>query len=142
MMHDTELLQYVYKTTDMGCHGIQSVIDHAQSTALRAKLQDQQQEYQKLRSEAQALLEARNEAPQGIGPMARVSADLMASGKMMVDHTDSKIAEMTIQGNQMGINKTIKHLHDYSGQDDAILALTKKLLATEEANAEQLKAFL
>ncbi len=142
MLHDTELLQYVYKTADMGCKGIRSVLNHTQSTTLKDKLKEQHLEYQKLRSQAQNLLEARNELPKGVGPIADVSADIMSAGKMMIQHTDSKIAEMTIQGNQMGINKTIKHLHDYSGRDDTIRTLTKKLLATEEANAKQLKRFL
>lgn len=142
MMHDTELLQYVYKTTDMGCDGIQSVLNYVQSAALKDKLKDQQEEYRKLRSQAKTLLETRNEFPKGVGPIAKVSTDVISTGKMIVDHTDSKIAEMTIQGNQMGINKTIKHLHDYSGKDDAIRALTEKLLATEQANAEQMKSYL
>ena len=142
MMHDTELLQYLYKTTDMGCKGIDSVLDHVQSTALKDKLVEQEKEYQKLRGQAKDLLESRNEPPKGVGPIAEASADMMAAGKMMVDHTDSKIAEMTIQGNQMGVSKTIKHLHDYNGQDETIRDLTEKLLATEEANAEQLKSFL
>lgn len=142
MMHDTELLQYVYKTTDMGCDGIQSVLDYVQSADLKDKLKDQQDEYRNLRSQAKTLLEKRNELPKGVSPIAKVSADVMSTGKMMVDHTDSKIAEMTIQGNQMGINKTIEHLHDYHGQNVTIRALTEKLLATEQANAEQLKSFL
>ena len=142
MMHDIELLQYVYKTTDMGCKGIKSGLDYTQNAFLKNELQNQYKEYQKLRSEAQALLEARNELPKGVGAMAEMSTDVMSAGKMMVDRTDSKIAEMTIKGNQMGINKTIKHLNDYDGQDESVLVLTKKLLATEEANAELLKPFL
>jgi hypothetical protein len=142
MMHDTVLLQYVYKTTDMGYDGIQSELNYVQSPLLKDKLSAQQEEYRKLRSEAETLLESRGELPKGIGPITKASAELMSTGKMMVDRTDSKIAEMTIKGNQMGINKTIKHLHDYSGQDTAIRGLTEKLLATEETNAEQLKRFL
>lgn len=142
MMHDTELLQYVYKTTDMGCEGIQSVLNYAQSTALKDKLNEQHKEYEKLRSQAQNLLEARQEPPKGVGTIAKMSADVMSAGKMMVDHTDSKIAEMTIQGNQMGVSKTIKHLHDYGGQDTTVRTLAEKLLATEQANVEQLKSFL
>lgn len=142
MMHDTELLQYVYKTTDMGCKGIESVENYIQSTALKDKLKDQKVEYQKLRDQAKDLLAARNEPPKGVGPIAEASADVMAAGKMITNHTDSKIAEMTIQGNQMGVNKTIKHLHDYSGSNDTVRTLTQKLLATEEANVEQLKSFL
>lgn len=142
MMHDTQLLQYVYKTADMGCEGIQSVLDYTQSTPLKDKLKDQYKEYSDLRKQAQNLLEARQEPPKGAGAFARVSADFMAAGKMVVEHTDSKIAEMAIQGNQMGINKTIKHLHDYSGQNGTVRALAEKLLTTEQANAEQLKSFL
>lgn len=142
MMHDTELLQYVYKTTDMGCKGIESVENYIQSTALKDKIKDQKVEYQKLRDQAKDLLAARNELPKGVGPIAEASADVMAAGKMITNHTDSKIAEMTIQGNQMGVNKTIKHLHDYSGSNDTVRTLTQKLLATEEANVEQLKSFL
>lgn len=142
MIHDTELLQYVYKTADMGCKGIESVLDYTQSADLREKLTAQEEEYQKIREQALLLLEKRNEQPAGAGPIAKASADLMVTGEMMVNHTDSKIAEMTIQGNQTGINKTIKHLHSYDGQDHAVRALAEKLLATEESNAEQLKSFL
>ncbi|MDU7337613.1 MAG: hypothetical protein E7L17_05800 [Clostridium sp.] len=142
MMHDTELLQYVYKTTDMGCKGIESVQNYVQSTALKDQLREQKEEYQKIRAQAQSMLAARNEPPKSVGAVAEISADVMAAGKIMVNHTDSKIAEMTIQGNQMGVNKTIKHLHDYSGNNDIVRSLTQKLLATEEANAEQLKRYL
>lgn len=50
--------------------------------------------------------------------------------------------EMTIQGNNMGVSKTIEHLHDYDGDDEEVRQLVEKLLATEEANVEQLKPFL
>ena len=142
MMHDTELLQYVYKTTDMGSKGIESVENYIQSTALKDKLKEQKVEYQKLRDQAKDLLAARNEHPKGVSPIAEASADVMAAGKMITNHTDSKIAEMTIQGNQMGVNKTIKHLHDYNRTNDTVRTLTQKLLATEESNVEQLKSFL
>ena len=142
MLHNVEMLQYVYKTTDMGCEGIESVLGYVQNPDLEKKLKEQLIEYQKLRSEAGRLLEERNEKPKGVGTMAKVSSEVMSAGKMVIEHTDSKIAEMTIQGNQMGINKTIKHLHDYSGDDETVRTLTEKLLATEQANAEQLKSFL
>jgi hypothetical protein len=61
---------------------------------------------------------------------------------MLVDHSDSKIAEMTIQGNQTGINKTINAPARLYRQDAASRGLTEKLLATEQSNAEQLKKYL
>ena len=74
--------------------------------------------------------------------MAKISSEVMAHGQMLLNDSVSKIAEMTIQGNNMGVSKTIQHLHDYSGDDEEVRALTRKLLATEEANVEQLKPFL
>jgi hypothetical protein len=142
MLHDTELLQYVYKTTDMGCKGIQTVLNRAKSENLKSTLTQQQREYAKLRDEARAILESKREKPKGVSPVSKLSADMMTSLKMMTGRSDSKIAEMTIQGNQLGITKTAKHLNNYSGGDETVRSLTKKLLETEEANAKQLQRFL
>ena len=49
---------------------------------------------------------------------------------------------MTIQGNNMGISKTIQHLHDYTGNGQAAVELANRLLATQRANVEQLQAYL
>ena len=53
-----------------------------------------------------------------------------------------KIAEMMIQGNTMGMTKSLKHLHDYHGKDERVRDLANKLLKTEEANIQQMKKFL
>ena len=58
-----------------------------------------------------------------------------------MDHSASKIAEMTIQGNNMGISKTLQHIHDYHGGGPA-KDLAQRLLSAEEAGVEQLKPFL
>ena len=142
MLPENELLQYVHKTADMGCGGIESVLNYAGGGDLRRALQQQLSEYQELRSEAASLLEQRGEDPSDAGVVAKVSADLMSAGKLILDGSDSQIAEMTIEGNNMGVSKTLRHLHDYEGRDPAVRDLTQKLLATERANVEQLQAFL
>ena len=141
MMPDTELLQYIHKTADMGCKGLNDVMKYADND-LRKVLNDQLTEYEKLREQAASMLRGRREEPNGAGTMAKISAEVMSAGQLMMDHSASKIAEMTIQGNNMGVSKTIKHLHDYQGTDENVRALGEKLLATEEANVEQLKPFL
>ena len=141
MLPETELLQYVYKTADMGVEGINAVLDYAQSPELKKVLRDQKSEYVRYKEQAGRMLEAKNENLTGANPIAKVSSYAMAAGKLMMDRSSSKIAEMTIQGNSMGVSKTIKHLHDYPEHDEA-RKLTEQLLATEKANIEQLKPFL
>lgn len=139
---ENELLQYIYKTTAMGVEGINCVLDDVQNQALKDVLQDQLTEYAKLQKSAGQLLHARGETPQGVGNMAKLSAQMMTAGQIWLDDSSTKIAEMTIQGNNMGVTKTLRHLHDYTGSDKQISALTQKLLATEQANVKQLQAFL
>lgn len=141
MLPETELLQYVYKTADMGVEGINAVLDYADNPELKKVLRDQKSEYVRYKDQAGRMLEARSENLTGANPIAKVSSYAMATGKLIMDHSASKIAEMTIQGNSMGVSKTIKHLHDYPEHDEA-RKLTEQLLATEKANIEQLKPFL
>ena len=141
MLPETELLQYVYKTADMGVEGIAAVIDYAPSAELKKVLRDQMSEYVRYKDQAGKMLAESGEALTGANPIAKISSSAMAAGKLLIDPSASKIAEMTIQGNSMGVTKTITHLHDYPAHDEA-RKLTEQLLATDKANIEQLKVFL
>lgn len=141
MLPENELLQYVYKTADMGVVGIEAVLDYATDPELKKVLRDQMSEYVCCRTEAEQMLVERSDDGKGVNPIAKMSAEAMATGKLMMDPSTSNIAEMTIQGNNMGVSKTLRHLHDYPKQDDA-RRLTEQLLRIEQANIEQLKPFL
>ncbi len=141
MLPEMELLQYVYKTADMGCEGINAVESHAEEKMLR-ELKRQRAEYEHIRGEADALIRQRGDSPGGAGKMAKLSADMMSAGQLAMDDSRSKIAEMMIQGTTMGIVKTIRHLRDYDGQDDKPRALGQRLLDTQESNVEKMKAYL
>ena len=127
-MKDIELLQYVHETAEMGILGLQDIVGQVQTAKLKKSLQGQIAEYQTIASEAAKLLQAKGTAPKDPSLMAHSS--------------DSKIAEMTIKGNNMGITKGLKHLHDYEGNDRQVRSLAEKLLSTEQANVEQMKPFL
>lgn len=141
MIPENELLQYVYKTADMGVAGIEAVLEFTTSSELKKVLRDQMSEYVGCRTQAEQLLAARSDGSTGVNPIAKMSAQAMATGKLLLDASASKIAEMTIQGNSMGVSKTLRHLHDYTQNDDA-RRLAEDLLRIEQANIEQLKAFL
>lgn len=74
--------------------------------------------------------------------MARLSSEVMSTVQTISDPSDSKIAEMVMKGNNMGITKGLKHLHDYEGDDPKVRTLAERLLSTEQANVEQMKPFL
>ena len=141
MLPEMELLQYIYKTADMGCEGIQAVEEKAEEK-MRAELKKEMDEYVEIRSEADDMIHQRGEEPDGAGIMARMSANMMSAGQLAMDDSRSKIAEMMIQGTTMGIVKTIRHIRDYEGDDHEAKKLAQKLLDTQEKNVEKMKAFL
>ena len=142
MITETELLQYIHETAEMGVEGIADVLDYAEDKQMHDILSTQMREYENLEKDAEKLLRRYGEDPKDVGVMAKTGARVMSAGKLMTDRSISKIAEMTIEGNTMGITKTIKHLHDYSGNDPKVVDLTNTLLETQRRNVEQLQRYL
>ncbi len=141
MMPTMELLQYIYKTADMGCQGIDAVTGSA-TDKLRDELMGQREEYDRIRDQAEQAIRARGDDPGGAGRMAKLSAEWMSAMQLSMDDSPSKIAEMTIQGATMGIVKTIKHLNDAKGDDEEARDLGRRLLKLQEENVERMKAYL
>lgn len=138
---EMELLQYIYKTADMGCEGIDAVEPHAEQKMLE-ELKRERIEYESIRSDADAMIRRGGDTPAGTGAMAKMGADMMTAAEMMMDDSRSKIAEMMIQGTTMGIVKTIRHLKDYEGKDRQARQLGERLLNIQEENVEKMKAYL
>ena len=138
---EMELLQYLYKTADMGCERIDAVEKHAEQKLL-GELKRQRSEYENVRSDAAQMIRNSGEEPGGNGLMARLSTGMMTACQMARDDSRSKIAEMMIRGNTSGVIKGLKNLHQMEQQDDSVSALSLKLLDTESANVDQMKQFL
>lgn len=141
MLQEEELLQYVCKGADMGREGIHAVLGYVRDEELKRTLRGQEEVYRTLREEAKAQLRSRGQTPKEVGTMTRASTEVMSAGKLLMDRSGSKIAEMTIQGHNMGVSKTLQHLHDYHG-DGPARELAQRLMAAGQAGAEELKPFL
>ena len=142
MLNNTDLLNHIRQTTEMGRDGIDMVMEYAEYKPFRDALQDQKAEYSRLYRAADTMLRLRGGEPQELSAIAKLSSELSSSMKTMRDHSTSKIAEMMIQGNTRGMTKSLQCLDQYSGDDKEVKALAEKLLRTEEANIEQMKPFL
>ena len=142
MLSETQLLNHIYQTAEMGCDGIQSVLQYANEPKLTEALNRQYAEYQKLQNSAGAMLHQRGREPKGIGTMAKMGSEAMSAMKTMMDHSATKIAEMMIQGSTMGVTKSLRTIRDCDLHDERVKDLADKLLKTEEANIKEMKKFL
>lgn len=141
-MKDNELLQFLYKTAEMGIQGLQDVKPQIEEDALRSAVERQMAEYVGIAKTSGDMLKRQGLDPKGPGLGARISSEVMSTAKTIADPSASNIAEMVIQGSTMGVTKCTKHLNDYSGNDRGVRSLAEKLIKTEQANIEQMKLWL
>ena len=139
---ETELLLHIAKATEMGMDGIRTVLPKAKDAALKRELDAEYREYGSIRDEACRYLHERGEEIPGVSAVAKASSEMMTNVETLLDGSDSKLADMMIQGTTMGVTKSVRKLNDYQGGDEAVRALADRLKNCEEARIEHLKAFL
>lgn len=141
-MNNQEMLNEIRKATDMGVVGIEAVENRAAQEPLYDALLQQKQEYHELYGQADCMLLSRGGQRKNIPQSAKVFSRMSSAMKLMMGPTDSKIAEMMIEGNTKGMIKSYQNLRTLDQTDPEILTLSRKLLQTELHNIEQMKKFL
>ena len=141
MKNSKEILTSLLKTTQMGQIGIRSVLDTSMRPGLRKALESQLREYDSIETEAHALATQRGWELDDLDPAIRMMSNMMTRMKLRGKNTDSKIADLMIQGNTKGMIKSLKDIHQYPETDDRISTLSQKLLDCENANIRQMQGF-
>lgn len=143
MQNDISMLNSIRKTTQMGCYGIQTVLDETEDHEMQEALRSQLAEYENIYSEADRLLREREGRVKNISPLARYGSAMSAKMKVrMSDDPTSKIAELMLQGNTRGMIKSVQNIRSMGLLDPKVSGLSNRLLQTEQANIDQMKGFL
>jgi len=142
MKTNREMLSSILKTTQMGQVGIRSVLDTTMRPGLRKALESQLREYDTIEQEAHSIASQRGWELPELQPGVKMMSDMMTRMKLRFGNSDSKIADMMIQGNTRGMIKGLKNQHQWVAQDHSVNALSQKLLDCETANIRQMQAFL
>ena len=142
MKNSKEILSSVVKTAQMGQTGIRSVLDTSMRPSLRKALESQLREYDSIETEAHTIASQRGWELKELDPGVRMMTDMMTRMKLHGRNTDSKIADMMIQGNTKGLVKGLRNLHRSDRKDSRVDTLSQKLIDTETNNIRQMRPFL
>ena len=142
MKNSKEILSSVVKTAQMGQTGIRSVLDTSMRPSLRKALESQLREYDSIETEAHTIASQRGWELKELDPGVRMMTDMMTRMKLHGRNTDSKIADMMIQGNTRGMVKGLKNLHQFPSSDSQVQMVSQKLLDCEAANIRQMQGYL
>ena len=142
MNSNQEMLSSILKTTQMGQVGIRCVMHESMGPKLRGALRSQLQEYDKIEQEAHAIAGSNGWTLPELPQSTKIMSTMMGRMKMRFGNSDSKIADMMIQGNTKGMVTSLKDQHRLSSSDERVCALSQKLLECESANIQQMTPFL
>lgn len=142
MKENQEFLSALLKTIQTGQVEIRSVLDTPLGSGLRSTLESQLREYDSIETEAFTIALQRGWELPELDPGRRFLKDRVTRLKLNGRGTDSRIADLLIQGNTKGMIQGLRNLHRFSGQDHQIRILSQKLLDCETAHIRQMQAFL
>ena len=132
-----ELLQAVYKNAKMGKETLTTVIGKTKNEQVRAELTSQLESYHGFESEARNKLMQMSQNPKEPSVMAKLPADISIKMSTLMDSSDSKIAEIMIDGYNMGIielQKSLNHAKT-SGVGEDIIGVANNVIAFEIGRA-------
>ena len=134
----------IYKNTKMGTEAILNLLPHVKDDAVRSLMTQQLDGYEKYAARAARALEEAGEKPREEGFLTRIGARIGMSFGTLMDSTTSHIAEMMIEGSNMGITEMTKLINAHATEQTAedALRLAHEIVVFEEHNLEIMKRFL
>ncbi len=142
MITEESFLGAIYKNAKMGADSIISLLPKVKDDALRSAMTMQLDGYEKYAARAARELECHDVEPKEEGLMVRMSAKMGMAINTMISSSTSHIAEMMIEGSNMGITDMTKLVNNYDTLDSEAVRLAREIISFEEHNIEILKRYL
>ncbi len=126
----------------MGVKSIDDVMDYVKDERLKKDLNACKDEHSKLNSEIQELLEKYGDDGKEPNPMAKGMSWMKTNIKLVVNESDSTIADLMTDGCNMGVKSLNKYLNKYEAADEVSKDICKRLIKLEEKLTAQMRDYL
>lgn len=144
-MHETDS-EKLLKETDAGCktavNSIEAVIDRTESDGLHRLLKTSLDTHQKLGQEIGDMLRENGQPGKEPNPMARGMAQMKIDMKMMMENSDHTVANLMMDGCNMGIQKLSEYMNQYTAADQKVKNVAEKLIDAEQKFMDDLRMYL
>lgn len=141
-MQEIDILKEINKDAKMGMDSITMVNEKVQDEKFKELLNKQHNEYQNIFDRTQELIVQENEDMKDVPSMQKAMAWTGIQMNTMNDKSNSKLSELLIQGNDMGVIKGTKLLNESSFTTPEIENLLSDFVRLQEKNIDDLKKFL
>jgi len=139
---EINVLDELNKGTCMGMDAINFIIEKVKDDGLKKELDNQYKKYEEIHNKISELYpEYSDKEPHDTGVLNKARTWYGIEMKTLIDDTTSKLAELLMQGTNMGIiegRRLLNHKHT----DDKVNDLVQEYVDMQEHAVEKLKQFL
>lgn len=142
MKEEINVLDELNKGACMGMDAIKDILDKVEDENLHKVLEDQYNSYKDISKRINEIYpEYSDKEPHETSAMNKVMTWYGIEMKTLTDHTTSKLAEILMQGTNMGIIEGRRLLNE-KNTDEKINSLVEEYVDMQEKYVETLKDFL
>ena len=144
MVHEDtiSLLRECSAGIKMGTASIDEVLESVEGRKLKEILSSSKDEHNRLGEEAEKLLESYGRCEKEPGAMAKGMSWIKTNVMMAVDAGEHTIADLIIDGCNMGVKSLSRYLNQYAAADEHSKDIAKKLISMEESLAVKMRDYL
>ncbi len=126
----------------MGVSAINEVYDFVKDDTLKSILNANKDEHDKLDKELQEALGRFHGEGKEPNPIAKGMSWMKTNMKLVMNESDSTIADLITNGCNMGVKSLNKYLNQYKAADEAAKDICKRLIKLEEKLAIEMREYL
>lgn len=126
----------------MGISSIDQVFEKVENTNFKELLINAKNQHLKLLKELNILLADHYEQGKEPNPMAKGMSWIKTNVMIAADNSDKTIADLMVEGCDMGIKSLSKYLNQYKSADQASKNITGDIIKVEEELSQSIRAYL
>ena len=131
-----------YKNAHIALQSIKDVLPSVKHEQLEKELQEQYEGYNMIINQISAYMKEKGIESKDINWFKKSMMFCSIKGKLLMDDSKNQIADMMVQGTNMGIIELTAMKNESKNLDEDIKNLILKLLSLEEEYLERLKRYL
>ncbi len=142
MADQSKLYNALYQNAEMGTDSIKHIFPKVHDNKLRGELRTQLSNYSDQTNALSSQMKSRNMTPKPVSKMAKAMTSMGITLNCARDNSTQHIAEMLIQGTNMGVIKINKALNRSVTAEPELVREAKEMLSKEQHYIDNLKSYL
>lgn len=145
MNENNELLEHMYQDSEMATYSLETLLNElkGKDNKIIKVIEDILKNYEKYYKDFKKQLKKEKVNPKSSGMMAKMGSSFGIKKEVIVDNSDSRIADMLIKGLTMGTLDMEKKISKYSENiDKKTLKQAEAFLKFQQESIAELKKFL